>query len=106
VHGYYTLPILHRGLLVGRVDAKTHRAEQRLEVRHVHFEPWAAGSQAPPIGGEALDASEILAGVGDALASLAVFVGARTVAVRRVTPHRLRAGLAGAVAKAAAPTPG
>jgi uncharacterized protein len=102
VHGYYTLPILHRGLLVGRVDAKTHRAEQRLEVRHVHLEPWAAGSQAPPIEGEALDASEILAGVGDALASLAVFVGANTVAVRRVTPHRLRAVLVSATAKATA----
>src|SRR5689334_5510413 len=37
VHGYYTLPILHDGRLIGRVDAKTHRAERRLEVRHVHF---------------------------------------------------------------------
>ena len=27
VHGYYTLPILHHGHLIGRVDAKSHRAE-------------------------------------------------------------------------------
>jgi uncharacterized protein YcaQ len=103
VHGYYTLPILHRGLLVGRVDAKTHRAEERLEVRHVHFEPWAAGGQAPPIDGDPLDADTMLAGVAAALASLARFVGARTVALRRVTPHRLRAGLAAATVKAMTP---
>ena len=52
VHGYYTLPILHDGQLIGRVDAKSHRAERRLEVRHVHLEPWCAAGQAPPAGGE------------------------------------------------------
>src|SRR5207247_5941330 len=29
VHGYYTLPILHHGHLIGRLDAKAHRAERR-----------------------------------------------------------------------------
>src|SRR4029434_4379051 len=42
VHGYYTLPILHHGHLIGRVDAKSHRADRKLEVRHVHFERWFA----------------------------------------------------------------
>ncbi len=42
VHGYYTLPILHDGHLIGRLDAKTHRAEKQLEVLHVHFESWLA----------------------------------------------------------------
>ena len=42
VHGYYTLPILHDGQLIGRVDAKAHRAERRLAVRGVHFERWFA----------------------------------------------------------------
>src|SRR3989442_137208 len=51
VHGYYTLPILHHGQLIGRVDAKTHRAARELEVRHVHFEPWFAGRGASPTGG-------------------------------------------------------
>ncbi len=50
VHGYYTLPILHDGQLIGRVDAKTHRAERRLEVRHVHFEPWFATAEPAPGG--------------------------------------------------------
>jgi hypothetical protein len=94
VHGYYTLPILHDGHLIGRVDAKTHRAERRLEVRHVHFEPWFAEGKAAPVSGEPLPQDDVLAGVGDALGSLATFVGAGVVALGRVTPHRLRAPLA------------
>jgi uncharacterized protein YcaQ len=94
VHGYYTLPILHDGHLIGRVDAKTHRAERRLEVRHVHLEPWFAAGQAPPSGGDGPDLDVALAGVSDALTSLAVFVGADEVVLRRVTPHRLRSALA------------
>ena len=90
VHGYYTLPILHDGALIGRVDAKTYRAEGRLEVRHVHFEPWFVTGAAPPGGGERLDQPAALAGVGDALRSLATFVGAASLTLDRVTPQRLR----------------
>ena len=93
VHGYYTLPILHRGQLIGRLDAKAHRAEQRLEVRHAHFEPWFASAQASPAGWGRVDQDEALAGIGEALGSLAVFVGADAIALRRVTPQRLRAPL-------------
>ena len=84
VHGYYTMPILHDGALIGRVDAKTHRTERLLEVRHVHFES--------PRGVEAA-----LHGVGEALTSLAEFVAADAIRVRRVTPTRLRAALAAIV---------
>jgi len=94
VHGYYTLPILHDGRLIGRVDAKTHRAERRLEVRHVHFEPWFAAGSPAPAGGERLDQDEALAGLTAALRSLGIFVEADEVVLRRVTPHRLRAPLA------------
>lgn len=90
VHGYYTLPILHDGELIGRVDAKTHRAEGRLEVRHVHFEPWFAAGAAPPSGGPRLDQAGAFAGLADALRSLATFVGAASLVVGRVTPDRLR----------------
>ncbi len=38
-YGYFTLPILHRGRLVGRLDPKAHRAEGVFEVRAVHLEP-------------------------------------------------------------------
>ena len=94
VHGYYTLPILHHGHLIGRLDAKAHRAERRLEVRHAHFEPWFANAKTPPTGGGPVDQDEALAGLGEALGSLAAFVGADAVALRRVTPGRLRSPLA------------
>jgi uncharacterized protein len=103
VHGYYTLPILHDGRLIGRVDAKAHRAERRLEVRHVHFEPWLATRAVPPDGTAPVDEAAALAGVADALASLATFVGGDELMLRRVTPHRLRAPLARAVADRARP---
>ena len=94
VHGYYTLPILHDGHLIGRVDAKSHRADRKLEVRHVHFEPWFASAERPPRGLERLDQDEAIAGVASALSSLGVFAGADDVILRRVTPARLRAPLA------------
>jgi uncharacterized protein YcaQ len=94
VHGYYTLPILHGGHLIGRVDAKTHRAERRLEVRHVHFEPWFAAGGPPPAGGASLEVEAVLAGLAEAFASLATFVGADSLAVGRVTPRRLAQPLA------------
>jgi uncharacterized protein YcaQ len=93
VHGYYTLPILHDGELIGRVDAKTHRAEGRLEVRHVHFEPWFVAGATPPSGGARLDQAAALAGLADALRSLATFVGAASLTISRVTPGRLRRAL-------------
>ncbi len=37
-YGYFTLPILVRGALVGRVDAKAHRADGIFEVRALHLE--------------------------------------------------------------------
>ncbi|NIE68001.1 winged helix-turn-helix domain-containing protein [Burkholderia sp. Ax-1719] len=38
-YGYFVLPILSRGKLVGRVDAKAHRAQQIFEVKSLHLEP-------------------------------------------------------------------
>jgi len=93
VHGYYSLPILHDGRLIGRVDAKAHRAERRLEVRHVHFEPWFAAGRPSPVDRGRLDRDQALAGLRESLASLAEFVGADDVSVSRVTPRRLEAAL-------------
>ena len=98
VHGYYSLPIFHDGQLVGRLDPKTHRAERRLEVRSVHFEPWfAKGADPPAISWGAVDRDAALAGVGEALRSLAAFVGAEEMAVGRVTPGALAPALRRAV---------
>ncbi|KVE32507.1 winged helix-turn-helix domain-containing protein [Burkholderia sp. TSV86] len=38
-YGYFCLPILHRGRLIGRVDAKAHRAQHIFELKSVHIEP-------------------------------------------------------------------
>jgi uncharacterized protein YcaQ len=105
VHGYYTLPVLHDGHLIGRVDAKTHRAEALLEVRHVHLEPWFAAGAPPPSGGAPLDVDAALAGIAEALGSLAAFVGAGSVALARVTPRRLHRALARLTPRRAAVTP-
>jgi uncharacterized protein YcaQ len=66
VYGYYTLPILHDGRLIGRLDPKNHRERGLLEVRAVHFhsEP----------------AAEAVEGTARAVRSLAEFVGAREIA--------------------------
>jgi uncharacterized protein len=41
-YGYFSLPILHRGALVGRLDAKANRQTGTFEVRSLHLEPGAA----------------------------------------------------------------
>ncbi len=38
-YGYFTLPLLRRGALVARLDAKAHRREGVFEVRAFHLEP-------------------------------------------------------------------
>jgi len=103
VHGYYTLPILHQGHLIGRVDAKAHRLERRLELRHVHFEPWFARAGTPAGGHRAPDQGEAIAGLAETLWSLAAFVGGDDITLRRVTPNRLRAPLARALRTARQP---
>jgi hypothetical protein len=104
-HGYYSLPIFHDGMLIGRVDAKAHRAERRLEMRHVHFERWVASGGAPA-GAWHRDGIEIepaLSGLAGALASLAAFTGAERMLLDRVTPTKLRAPLARALRDAEIP---
>lgn len=38
-YGYFTLPILRRGALIGRLDAKAHRKDGLFEVKALHLEP-------------------------------------------------------------------
>ncbi len=101
VHGYYSLPILHDGQLIGRLDPKTHRAEKRLEVKAVHFEPWFAKGASPPAASwGAVDRDAALAGVAEALRSLADFVGAEDVTLGRVSPAALGPALRRALKRA------
>jgi uncharacterized protein YcaQ len=39
VYGYYSLPILHRGRLVGRLDPSFNRKKQLLTIKSFHWEP-------------------------------------------------------------------
>lgn len=38
-YGYFLLPLLHRGALVGRLDAKAHRKDGEFEVKGLFLEP-------------------------------------------------------------------
>jgi uncharacterized protein len=67
VYGYYTLPILHEGRLVGRLDPKLHRDRGVLEIKSVHLEPGVPDDEA------------LRADLREALESLAAFVGARDI---------------------------
>ena len=85
--GYYCLPIFHDGRILGRVDAKNHRAERRLEIRSVHFET-------PELrrgGGAELEAA--CAGLAETFASLATFTCAEAISLRTVAPARCGAPL-------------
>lgn len=39
-YGYFSLPILHEGCLIGRMDPKAHRKAKRMEIRKIILEPW------------------------------------------------------------------
>ena len=45
-YGYFTLPVLRRGALVARIDAKAHRRAGVFEVKAVFFEPGVRASDA------------------------------------------------------------
>jgi uncharacterized protein YcaQ len=67
VFGYYVLPILHEGRLVGRIDPKLHRDRGVLEIKAIHTEPDFQSSMG------------FVAGFGEAIDSLAEFLGATDI---------------------------
>ncbi len=86
VYGYFSLPILHRGKLVGRLDPKAHRAEGRTEIRSLYLEPGVEPSD---------DLADALA---TAIHAFAAWHETPEVLVRRTVPgnfaRRLRQALA------------
>ncbi len=80
-YGYFVLPVLHRGQLVGRLDAKAHRAEGIFEVKALYLED-----------GVRLDGDDVQALAG-ALQRCADWHGTPQVQVTRCQPARLRAAL-------------
>ena len=84
-YGYYVLPILHRGRLVGRLDAKAHRAEGVFEIKSIHLEP-----------GVALD-SHLSAALAQAILDTARWHGTPKVRLTRSRPAGLAVLLRGEI---------
>ncbi|MBC8077874.1 MAG: YcaQ family DNA glycosylase [Chloroflexales bacterium] len=78
-YGYFTLPVLHRSALVGRLDAKAHRAEGRFEVKALYLEPGV------PLTGQ------LVADLADALRACAAWHRTPAVDVRWTDPPELAA---------------
>ena len=85
VYGYFVLPILCRGELIGRLDAKAHRADGVFEVRALHAQPGMVWSEAQ------------IADVARAIAHSAAWHGTPTVRITRTQPAKLAAPLRRAV---------
>jgi uncharacterized protein YcaQ len=83
--GYFVLPILRRGSLVGRLDAKAHRTAGTFEVKGLWLEDGARVTD------------RLAADVAGALRTCAAWHGTPEVVVRRVHPDGFGALLAGAL---------
>ncbi len=84
-YGYFTLPILRRGLLIGRLDAKAHRKEGLFEVKALHLEPAIKPNAA------------LIEDVAGALLDCATWHKTPEVVVRRSDPPNLAAPLEDAI---------
>ena len=85
VHGYFTMPVLHGGKLVARVDPK--RIKDTLHARQVTFETSARGT---------VPAASIR-GTAAALQDAAAWVGCTNVVLDRVLPTQAHSALASAL---------
>ena len=80
--GYYVLPLLRRGQMIGRMDAKAHRQERRFEVKALLLEEDVRSSGA------------LVRDVARALRELAEWHGTPAVDLGRTSPAALRRELA------------
>jgi uncharacterized protein YcaQ len=76
-YGYFTLPILYRGKLIGRLDPKAHRAQGMLEVKALHMEPGIRISKS------------MVADLAAALHRLADWHGTPDIVIRQSDPSRV-----------------
>ncbi|MCI0437160.1 MAG: winged helix DNA-binding domain-containing protein [Gemmatimonadetes bacterium] len=82
--GYFVLPILHRGSLIGRLDAKAHRSANRFEVRTLYLEDGVRGEA-------------VARDVARALVRLARWHETPAVTLQRTIPSAVRAPLSRAL---------
>ena len=76
-YGYYVLPILHNGRLVGRLDPKADRKDKALIIRAVYLEP------DQPL------TSELVTGIAGAVREFMAFHGSETLVIERSVPDGL-----------------
>ena len=76
-YGYYVLPILHRGRLVGRLDPKADRQTKTLIVRAIYLEP------AHPLD------EDLLAGMTGALREFMAFHRSQRLCIEHSEPEAL-----------------
>jgi uncharacterized protein YcaQ len=77
LYGYFTLPILRRGALIGRLDAKAHRKEKRFEVKALYLEASVVASD------------EVVADIVSALRECAAWHRTPDVTVGHTKPAKL-----------------
>jgi uncharacterized protein YcaQ len=87
-YGYYILPILQDGSLIGRLDAKAHRKDGIFEVKAVYLEPGV------------LPNDGLITGLADALTRCARWHATPKVVVRQSDPPELSEKLQSLVAQA------
>ena len=87
-YGYFVLPVLYRGALVARLDAKAHRKERRFEVKYFYLEPGVPVME------------EMVSEISAAIAACARWHGTPEVRITRSDPPELAGKLADAVEEA------
>lgn len=76
-YGYFTLPILLGGRLIGRLDPKAHRAQGSFEIKALYLEPGVPVSQ------------EIIADLAAVLRRLAAWHATPDLVIRQSDPPEL-----------------
>ena len=85
VHGYFVLPILCQGELIGRLDAKAHRADGIFEVKALYVQPGCKWSE------------DQVQAVALAIANCAAWHDTPNVRIARTQPAGLKAALVRAI---------
>jgi hypothetical protein len=86
VYGYFTLPLLRRGALIGRADAKAHRRDGVFELKALYLEPGVRVTQG------------LIDDVAGAIRECAAWHRTPRVVIRRTEPADLAAKLSTALA--------
>jgi uncharacterized protein YcaQ len=90
-YGYFSLPILQRGRLIGRVDPKAHRTEAVFEVKALHLEPGVPVTE------------ELVADLAAALRRLAAWHATPKLVIRQTDPPEFAVLLEAATAPLSSP---